>query len=98
MVEVAARRCEHGEAIESELTQVDAFPLARLIELVGVQDPRVSAAEDELAFRKRSAGEDASALVTRVTYLDVVDHAASLGTGAAKEPIHADAADDPPKR
>ncbi len=62
VVEVAARRREHREAIESQLAQMDAFPLARLIEFVAPQDSHVSAAEYELASPKRSAGEDASAL------------------------------------
>jgi hypothetical protein len=46
----------------------------------------VSAAEDELAFRERSAGEDASALGPRITDLDIVDHAARVGDGTAHEP------------
>jgi hypothetical protein len=50
-----------GQGIESELTQVDAVPLGRLIELVAAQDLRALAAEDELALRERSAGDDASA-------------------------------------
>jgi hypothetical protein len=74
VVEVAAGRCENREAIESKLTEMDAFPLARPIELVAPEDSRVSAPEYELTFLKRSAGEDASALGPRVTYLDIADH------------------------
>jgi hypothetical protein len=74
VVELAARRRENREAIESELTQMDSFPLARLIEFVGPEDSRVSALEYEVTLPKRSAGEDSSALGPRVTYLDIADH------------------------
>jgi hypothetical protein len=74
VVEVAARRPEDCEAIESQLTQMEAFPLARPIELDAPKDSRVSAPEYELTFLKRSAGENTSALGTRVPYLDIADH------------------------
>ena len=81
VVEVAAWRREHREAIESELAQMDAFPLAGLVELLAPEDSPVSAPEYELAFLKRSTSEDASALGPGVTNLDIADHAASVGTG-----------------
>jgi hypothetical protein len=74
VVEVATGRCENREPIESELTQMDAFPLAGPIELVAPKDSRVSAPEYELTFLKRPAGEDASALGPRVTYPDIANH------------------------
>jgi hypothetical protein len=80
VIEVAARRRENREAIECELTQMAAFPRAGMVELVAPEHPRVTAPEYELAFAKRSAGEDASALGPRVIYLDIADHVASVGT------------------
>ena len=59
VVEAAARRRENGEAIESELAQMDPLPLARLIELSADEDACLPAAKDELARRERSSPKDA---------------------------------------
>jgi hypothetical protein len=76
VIEVAARRCENSEPVESELTQVDPLPVSGSIELGRREDSDVAAAEDELAIVERPARVHAAALRAGVAHLDVADHGA----------------------
>lgn len=62
VIEVAARRCENSEPVESELAQVDPLALSGLIEFGRREDSGVAAAEDELAIVERPARVYAAAL------------------------------------
>lgn len=76
VVEVAARRCEDSEPVESKFAEMDPFPLGGMIEVGCGDDLGVAPTEDELAFCERPARVDTATLRARVAYLDIVDHAA----------------------
>jgi hypothetical protein len=78
VVQVAPRRSEDGEAIESELAQVDPLPLTERRKLTGAGDAGVAPAKDELALSKVASGVDASPLCPGVSDLHVFDHVATL--------------------
>jgi hypothetical protein len=67
VVEVAARRRENREAIESELTQMDAFPRARPIELVARKDSRVPAPNARRAKTPRPLDPASRTSTSRIT-------------------------------
>ena len=74
MIQEATGRLEHGEAIERQLTEVDAFPLGQRAHLGGGDNAGVTSPEDELALAEVPLREDSLPLCTRVANLDIADH------------------------